>query len=60
MEARGSAVSRQTAKSKPGKSIGGAVCATVLVPPGEEREVVFSLSWDAPVVRFSEGSAYWK
>ncbi|GAQ85127.1 hypothetical protein KFL_002200120 [Klebsormidium nitens] len=60
MEARGTAVSKTSTKSKPGKSIGAAVCATVVVPPGEEREVVFSLAWDAPVVRFSEGSAYWK
>ncbi len=41
-------------------AIGAALCATVEVPPGESREVAFSLAWDMPVARFGEGRAYWR
>ncbi|XP_010530106.1 PREDICTED: non-lysosomal glucosylceramidase [Tarenaya hassleriana] len=40
--------------SKPGSSIGAAIAATVNVPPGCDRTVTFSLSWDCPEVRFDE------
>lgn len=39
-------------------AIGAGVCATVDVPPGETREVAFSLAWDMPLARFGEGRAY--
>ncbi|XP_010437602.1 PREDICTED: non-lysosomal glucosylceramidase-like isoform X1 [Camelina sativa] len=40
--------------SRPGTSIGAAVAAKVNVPPGCDRTVTFSLSWDCPEVRFNE------
>ncbi|CAH8332020.1 unnamed protein product [Eruca vesicaria subsp. sativa] len=40
--------------SMPGTNIGAAIAATVTVPPGCDRTVTFSLSWDCPEVRFSE------
>ncbi|XP_019084047.1 PREDICTED: non-lysosomal glucosylceramidase isoform X1 [Camelina sativa] len=40
--------------SRPGTSIGAAVAANVNVPPGCDRTVTFSLSWDCPEVRFNE------
>ncbi|CAN8290131.1 unnamed protein product [Cochlearia groenlandica] len=40
--------------SKPGTSIGAAIAAKVKVPPGCERTVTFSLSWDCPEVRFDK------
>ncbi|KAG7619940.1 Glycosyl-hydrolase family 116 catalytic region [Arabidopsis suecica] len=40
--------------SRPGTSIGAAIAAKVKVPPGCDRTVTFSLSWDCPEVRFNE------
>ncbi|XP_020876619.1 non-lysosomal glucosylceramidase isoform X2 [Arabidopsis lyrata subsp. lyrata] len=40
--------------SRPGTSIGAAIAANVKVPPGCDRTVMFSLSWDCPEVRFNE------
>ncbi|XP_018471344.2 uncharacterized protein LOC108842814 isoform X2 [Raphanus sativus] len=40
--------------SIPGTSIGAAIAAKVKVPPGCDRTVTFSLSWDCPEVRFNE------
>ncbi|CAL9232258.1 unnamed protein product [Arabidopsis halleri] len=40
--------------SRPGTSIGAAIAAKVKVPPGCDRTVTFSLSWDCPKVRFNE------
>ncbi|VVB11773.1 unnamed protein product [Arabis nemorensis] len=40
--------------SKPGSSIGAAIAAKVKVPPGCDRTVTFSLSWDCPEARFDE------
>ncbi|ESQ33419.1 hypothetical protein EUTSA_v10006714mg [Eutrema salsugineum] len=40
--------------SKPGTSIGAAIAAKVKVPPGCERTVTFSLSWDCPEARFDK------
>ncbi|KAF3516716.1 hypothetical protein DY000_02060410 [Brassica cretica] len=40
--------------SKPGTSIGAAIAAKVKVPPGCDRTVTFSLSWDCPEARFDE------
>ncbi|XP_023637502.1 non-lysosomal glucosylceramidase isoform X2 [Capsella rubella] len=41
-------------RSRPGTSIGAAISAKVKVPPGCDRTVTFSLSWDCPEVRFNE------
>ena len=41
-----------------GTAIGGAVAATVRVPPGGQREVHFSLAWDAPIAKFGRHSSY--
>jgi non-lysosomal glucosylceramidase len=46
--------------SSAGMAIGAAVCATVEVPAGATREIVFSLVWDAPLARFGGGSAYYR
>lgn len=43
-----------------GMAIGAALCATVEVPPGETRQVVFSLAWDMPLARFGAGTAYYR
>ncbi len=43
-----------------GMALGAAVCATVDVPPGETREVVFVLAWDMPLARFGGGRAYYR
>ncbi len=43
-----------------GMAIGGAVAATVEVPPGESREVAFALAWDMPLARFGLGTAYYR
>ncbi|KAG2312367.1 hypothetical protein Bca52824_023924 [Brassica carinata] len=40
--------------SRPGTSIGAGIAAKVKVPPGCDRTVTFSLSWDCPEVRFNE------
>ncbi len=46
--------------SASGLSIGGAVCASVHVPAGESREVVFALVWDMPVARFPLGTGWYR
>mmetsp|Transcript_11799 Transcript_11799/g.33225 ORF Transcript_11799/g.33225 Transcript_11799/m.33225 type:complete len:1288 (-) Transcript_11799:36-3899(-) len=46
--------------SKPGESIGAAVCVKVRVPAGGSKEVVFALAWDQPIVRFNSGRGYYK
>jgi uncharacterized protein (DUF608 family) len=46
--------------SKPNQSIGAAVAAKVTLAPGETKEVVFSLAWDIPILRFNSGSAYYR
>ena len=38
----------------------GAVCGHVTLKPGEEREMVFALSWDFPVVTFGGGRSYFR
>ena len=51
---------RVSAHSYPGTAIGGAVAATVTVPPNEKREVHFSLAWDSPIVKFNRRSSYYR
>ncbi|MFW5714246.1 MAG: non-lysosomal glucosylceramidase [Brevefilum sp.] len=46
--------------SSAGEAIGGAVCARFHVPPGETSQVVFSLVWDMPLMRFPEGTAWYR
>jgi non-lysosomal glucosylceramidase len=46
-------------KSSSGLPIGAALCATVEVPPGKSREIVFALAWDMPLARFGEGRAHY-
>ncbi|NDJ37000.1 MAG: hypothetical protein GYB64_20295 [Chloroflexi bacterium] len=41
-------------------SIGGAVCASLEIPPGETREVAFVLAWDMPLARFGGGRAWYR
>jgi beta-glucosidase 2, glycosyl-hydrolase family 116 N-term len=43
--------------SEKGDAIGAAVCQKVTLQPGETRELVFSLAWDAPIARFGGGAA---
>lgn len=38
----------------------GAVCGRVTLQPGEERELLFALSWDFPVVTFGGGRSYFR
>lgn len=47
-------------ESKFGETIGTAISATVKVPPGQNRKIVFSLVWDCPRVRFAGGNAYYR
>eukprot|EP01116_Phalansterium_solitarium_P013610 TRINITY_DN31003_c0_g1_i1.p1 TRINITY_DN31003_c0_g1~~TRINITY_DN31003_c0_g1_i1.p1 ORF type:complete len:883 (-),score=23.37 TRINITY_DN31003_c0_g1_i1:80-2728(-) len=44
--------------SKKGQTIGAAVCGRVVVPAGQSKEIVFSVSWDAPISRFALGTSY--
>lgn len=46
--------------SQPGEVIGAAVAAAVVIPPGEWREVAFSLAWAMPVVRSGFGTPYYR
>nr|MBN1228474.1 bile acid beta-glucosidase [Anaerolineae bacterium] len=38
--------------------IGGALCATVNIQPGETIEIPFALAWDMPIARFGEGRGW--
>lgn len=49
-----------TKPSAAGSAVGGAVAATVSVPPGESREVAFALAWDMPLARFPSGTAWYR
>ncbi|BFI11966.1 non-lysosomal glucosylceramidase [Marchantia polymorpha subsp. ruderalis] len=51
-------LARPLVTSLKGEEIGAAVAAHVVIPPGEKRNVVFSLAWDAPVVKFMKGRSY--
>jgi len=42
------------------ETIGGAVAVSKTIPPGGKVTIVFSLAWDAPIARFSSGSAYYR
>lgn len=44
--------------TKQGASCAAALAARVSVPPGEKREVVFSLAWDSPEIKFLKGKSY--
>ena len=46
--------------STPDLSIGAAISARLEIPPGESREVVFSLAWDMPVARFGWGTGWYR
>jgi beta-glucosidase 2, glycosyl-hydrolase family 116 N-term len=46
-----------SSSSEKGDAIGAAVCQKVTLQPGESRELVFSLAWDAPIARFGGGAA---
>lgn len=46
--------------SPEGRTIAAALAAKTLVPPGERRQVVFLLAWDAPVVRFGRGHGHYR
>ncbi len=48
-----------------GKSVtphrtGAALCATVPLESGESREIVFSLAWDIPIMRFGGGREWYR
>jgi non-lysosomal glucosylceramidase len=43
-----------------GEALGGAVCATVSLAPGEARTVRFAVAWDLPMVEFGGGRRWWK
>ncbi|KAH9322345.1 hypothetical protein KI387_016984, partial [Taxus chinensis] len=51
---------RASPASEPGSSIGGAVSASVVVPPHEKKTVTFALAWDSPQVQFASGKLYHK
>lgn len=44
--------------TKQGVACAAALAARVVVPPGEKREVVFSLAWDSPEIKFLKGKSY--
>lgn len=44
--------------SEAGSSIGAAIAASLVVPPGSVRTVTFSLAWDCPEVRFDDNVYY--
>ncbi|KAI3417434.1 Non-lysosomal glucosylceramidase (NLGase) [Psidium guajava] len=46
------------APSEAGSSIGAAIAASVVVPPGSVRTITFSLAWDCPQVRFGDNVYY--
>lgn len=50
--------SKPSAPTREGTAIGAALAARVEVPPGEKRDVVFSLAWDSPEVKFLKGKSY--
>lgn len=50
--------SKPSTPTSKGTAIGAAIAARVTVPPGEKREVVFSLAWDSPEVKFLKGKSY--
>uniref|UniRef100_A0A0D6QZ21 NLGase n=2 Tax=Araucaria cunninghamii TaxID=56994 RepID=A0A0D6QZ21_ARACU len=50
--------SKSSPASEPGSSIGGAVSASVVVPPHEKKIVTFALAWDSPQVKFASGKSY--
>ncbi len=39
---------------------GAALCAAVTIPAHETREIVFSLSWDIPIMRFGSGREWYR
>lgn len=43
-----------------GRSIAAAIAAKTLVGPGERKQVVFLLAWDAPIVRFGKGHGHYR
>ncbi len=43
-----------------GEALGGAVCATLTLAPGEVRSVRFAVAWDLPVTAFGGGRCWWK
>ena len=43
-----------------GEALGGAVCATVRLEPGESRRIRFAIAWDLPIVEFGGGKQWWK
>ncbi|XP_024382229.1 uncharacterized protein [Physcomitrium patens] len=49
---------KPSAPTRQGSAIGAAIAARVEVPPGEKRDVVFSLAWDSPEVKFLKGKSY--
>lgn len=51
---------RHPVPSAGGEAIGAAVAARVRIPPGETRELVFSLAWDMPLARFDSGTAWYR
>lgn len=50
--------SKPSTPTSKGTAIGAAIAARVTVPPGEKRDVVFSLAWDSPEVKFLKGKSY--
>jgi non-lysosomal glucosylceramidase len=50
--------SKPSVPTRQGSAIGAALAARVEVPPGEKRDVVFSLAWDSPEVKFLKGKSY--
>jgi non-lysosomal glucosylceramidase len=47
-------------RSGAGEAIGGAVCTTVRLGPGERRTVRFAIAWDLPTVEFGGGRRWRK
>ena len=52
--------SNPSVPTRQGTAIGAALAARVEVPPGEKRDVVFSLAWDSPEVKFLKGKSYYR
>ncbi len=43
-----------------GVAVGGALSARVHLPVGESREILFALVWDMPIMRFTEGTGWYR
>lgn len=46
--------------SEKNEAIGGALCSTIELKPGETKDIVFTLAWDMPIARFGCGRSWYR